>query len=145
MRWARGGLLVVLQFVKRDAEIAQRRRHVRLDLERAPRRFGGEARAAGKAQHLAEIGMKQRDLRRKPDRALHVLDRLAELAVLVRDDAEQMLGLRRLRLRLEDAAAERLRLHQPALVAAALGMMSASPSGMNCCVAFPATRSMAVR
>ena len=66
--------------------------------------------------------MKQRDLRRELGRALHVLDGLAELAVLVRDDAEQMLGFRHVRLRLEDLAADRLRLHQPALAAAALGV-----------------------
>ena len=66
--------------------------------------------------------MKQRDLRRELDRALHVLDRLAELAVLVRDHAEQMLGFGHVGLRLEDLAADRFRLHQPALAAAALGV-----------------------
>ena len=66
--------------------------------------------------------MKQRDLRRELGRALHVLDGLAELAVLVRDDAEQMLGFGQVRLRLEDLAADRFGLHEPALVAAAVGV-----------------------
>ncbi len=52
------GAFVILQLVQRDAEIAQRRRHIRIDLERAARRFGGKFGAAGKAQHLAEIGVK---------------------------------------------------------------------------------------
>ena len=67
-----------------------------------------------------------------------MLDGFAEPAALMRDDAEQMLGLGEVRLRLEDAAADRLGLHQPAFAAAALGISSASPSGMKavvCCSA----------
>ena len=122
MRWARGGFLVVLQLIERDAEIAQRR-GIFGSISIARRAcFGGELRPAGEPKHLAEIGVKQRHLRRKLDRALHVLDSLAELAVLVRDDAEQMLGLGQVRLRLEDVAADRFGLQQPALAAAALGI-----------------------
>ena len=66
--------------------------------------------------------MKQRDLRRELGRAFHVLDGVAELAVLVGDDAEQVLGFRHVGLRLEDLAADRLRLHQLAFGAAALGV-----------------------
>jgi hypothetical protein len=117
-----GGFFVIFELVQRDAEIAQRRGHRRLDLDRCARRVGGELGPAGKAEHFAEIGVKQCHPRRELRRPLHVLDGIAELAVLVADDAEQMLGLRDVRLRLEDLAAHRLRLHQAALVAAALGM-----------------------
>ena len=116
-----GGLFVILQLVERDAEIAQRHRHMRIDRERAPRRVGGEPGTPRQPQHLAEIGVKQRGLRREFGRALHMLDRLAELAVLVRDEAEQMLRFRRVRLRLDHLAAKRLRLRQSPLVAAAIG------------------------
>ena len=113
---------VVLQFIERDAEIAERGGHFGIDLERGTRGVGGELGAAGEAEHFAEIGMEQRHLRRELGCALHVLDGVAELAVLVGDDAEQMLGFRHVRLRLEDLAADRLRLHQLAFGAAALGV-----------------------
>ncbi len=117
------GSFIVFQLVERDAEIAQRRRHLGLDGERAPRLIDGELRPPGKAEHLAEIGMKQRDLRRKPGRALDMLDGLSKLAVLMRDDAEQVFGFRRARLSLEDLTAHRLGFHQPAFVAAAIGVL----------------------
>ena len=61
-----------------------------------------------------------------------MLDGLAELAVLVGDDAEQVLGFRHVRLRLEDLAADRLRLHQLALTTAALGVDQGFAEGHNC-------------
>ncbi|HEY1540906.1 MAG TPA: hypothetical protein VGG01_00725 [Xanthobacteraceae bacterium] len=114
-------LLVILELVECDAEIAQRRRHGRVDLERAPGFVGRELGAAGKAQHLAQIGMKQRILRRKPHRAAHVLDRVGKLAVLVCDHAEQVLGFRQVRLRRQHAAAQSLGLDQPSLATVAVG------------------------
>jgi len=114
------GLLVVLELVERDAEIAQRHRHVGLDLDRPPRQFGRELGAAGETQHLAEIGVKERDLGRQPDRLLDVLDRIAQVAVLVGDQPEEMLGYRQVGLRFENAPADRLGLDQPAFGAAAL-------------------------
>jgi hypothetical protein len=114
--------LVVLQLIERDAEVAQRRRHRWLDFERAPRLLGRELGPAGEPVHLAEIGVEQRHLRRKLDRALHVDDRLAQSSVLVRDHPEQVFCLRHIRLQLEDLAADRLCLDQPALAAAAFGV-----------------------
>jgi hypothetical protein len=61
-------------------------------------------------------------VRRQSHRALHMLDRFAELAVLVGDDAEQMLGLGQVRLCFEDTAADGFGLHQPSLCPAALGI-----------------------
>jgi len=116
-----GRLLVLLELVERDAEVAVRRRHVGIDLDRAPRLVGGEFWPAGEPQHLAEVGAKERDLRGDLDRAPHVLDRLAELAALVGDDAEQVGGLGQVRLGVERAAAQRFGLHQPALAAVAIG------------------------
>ena len=118
----RGGFLVFFELVERDAEIAQRRRHGRLDIERRAGGRGRELRPAGEPEHFAEIGMKQRDMRRELGRAFDVLDRVAELAVLVRDDAQEMLRLRDIRLRLEDLPADRFGLHQQTLRAAALGV-----------------------
>ena len=114
--------LVVFQFVERDAEIAQGRRHRRLDFERAPRLRHREPRPSGEAEHLAEIGMKQSDVWGELGRPLHMLDRLAKLAVLVGDDAEQVLGLRQVGLCLQHLPANRVGLHQPALGAATLGI-----------------------
>ena len=68
--------------------------------------------------------MKQRDLWRKFGRPLHVLYGVAELAVLVGDDPEQVFGFGHVRLRLENLAANRLRFHQLALAAAAFGVAS---------------------
>ena len=116
------GLLVILQLVQRDAEIGERHRHVGLDLKRAPGLFGGEFGPAGKPQHLAEIGVIERNLRCECDRTLHVLDGVGEFAVLVDDDAEEMGGLGRVRLSLQDLAADRLGFHQSALAAAAVGI-----------------------
>jgi hypothetical protein len=98
-------LVVIPHFEKRDAEIAQRHRHLRLDRQRAPRRFRGETRPSGDAQHLAEIGVKQGYERRQLGRAPDMLDRLAELATLVCDEAEQMLGLGQIRLRFKNPPA----------------------------------------
>ena len=70
-------LLVVLQLIERDAEVAQRRWHRWLNFERAPRLLDRELGPAGEPVHFAEIGLEQRHLRRKLDRALQVRDRLA--------------------------------------------------------------------
>ena len=51
-----------------------------------------------------------------------MFDGVGEFAVLVRDDAEKMCGLGRVRLRLQDLAADCLGLHEPALAAAAIGI-----------------------
>ena len=78
---------------------------------------------AGQPQHLAEIGVKQRDLRRELDRTLHVLDCFAELAVLMRDDAEEMFGLGAVRLGLEEAAAQRFGLTKAPLGQTSLSLL----------------------
>ena len=52
-----GSVLVGLQLIQRDAEIAERHRHIGLDRERAPRGLHGQTRAAGYPQHLSEIGV----------------------------------------------------------------------------------------
>jgi len=49
-----------------------------------------------------------------------MLDRIAQAAVLVGDQPEQVLGYRQVRLRFEDAPAHRLGLDEPVLGAAAL-------------------------
>ncbi|WP_245321447.1 hypothetical protein [Bradyrhizobium sp. NAS96.2] len=116
-------LFVVFQLVERDAEIAQRRRQIRLDGKRTPCLFNGELGPPGKAKHLAEIGVKHRDLWRELGRALHMLDSLGKLAVLMCDDAEEVFDFRRIRLHLEDLTAHRLGFRQPAVVAAALGVL----------------------
>jgi hypothetical protein len=118
----RGGRVVVFQLVQRHAEIAQRPGHLRVDLERAPRFLGSELGAARQPQHLAEIGVVEGAVRRQADRALHMLDGFAKPAVLMGDDAKQVLGLRHLGLRLQDAPADRLGFHQAAFGAAAIGV-----------------------
>ena len=117
-----GGRLVILQFIKCHAEIAQSRRHIRLDCQRAPRRFDGKPRPAGQPQHFTEIGVKQRNLRRQLGGALHMLDRVGKLAVLVRDQAEHVHGFGGVRLRFEHATANRFGFSEPSLPAAALGI-----------------------
>ena len=111
------------QRMQRVAEIAMRLGEIGIGRDRLALGLGGFFVIFELVQRDAEIaqrrGHRRLDLDRRP---LHVLDGIAELAVLVADDAEQMLGLRDVRLRLEDLAAHRLRLHQAALVAAALGM-----------------------
>ena len=47
----------VLQFVKRDAEIALGHCHGGLDLQRSPRRLDGELGTTRQPKHLAEIGV----------------------------------------------------------------------------------------
>ena len=126
--------LVVFQFIERNAEIAERGGHFGIDLERGTRGIGGELGSAGEAEHFAEIGMEQRDLRRELGCAFHMLDGLAKLAVLVGDDAEQMLGFRHVRLRLEDLAADRLRLHQLAFGAAPLGVHQRLAERQKCLI-----------
>jgi hypothetical protein len=49
-----------------------------------------------------------------------MFDRLGELAALMRDQAEKMLGLGQVRLRFQHTAANRLGIHQPAFGATAL-------------------------
>src|ERR1700728_1644591 len=66
--------------------------------------------------------MEQRDLWRELRRALHMLDRGGELAALVGDQADEMLGFGKIRLHSEDLAADRLGLDEPALAAAAIGI-----------------------
>ena len=107
-------LVVLFELVECDTEVAQRRRHLRLDVERAPRFFDSKLGAPGEAIHLAEISVKERHLRCKLCGAAHMLDRLGSLPLLVRDQAEQMLGFRQIRLRLEDLSADRLRLRSAA-------------------------------
>ncbi len=51
-----------------------------------------------------------------------MLDRLAELAALMDDDADEMVRFRQVRLGFEHAPAERFCLHQPALGTAAVGV-----------------------
>ena len=116
------GLLVVFQLVERDAEIAQRHRHDGIDLDRAPGFLDGELGAAGKSQHFAEIGVKQRDIGRQPHGLLHVLDRLGELAVLVGDNAAQMVRHGQIGLGLQNPAAHGVGFHQPIFGAKALGL-----------------------
>ena len=62
--------------------------------------------AAGEAAHLAEIGVVERNVRRDRDGAAHMLDRLVELAGLMRDDAEHVRGLGVVRLCRGGAAGE---------------------------------------
>ena len=104
---------------------------VGLDLERAPRLLDRELGPAGEPEHLAEIGVEQRDLRRELDRPLHVLDRLAQFAVLVRDHPEQVFGLRHVRLRLENLAADRSASISRPSPRQRSAYTSASPIGMN--------------
>ena len=84
-------------------------------------RFGGELGAAGEAEHLAEIGVKQRDLW-APAGSRFCTCSIASprLAVLMGDQPEEMLGYRQVRLRFENTPADRLGLDQPAFGAAAL-------------------------
>ena len=86
--------------------------------------------------------MKQGDLRRQLDRALHMLDRRAELAVLVSDDAEQMLGLGRIRLGFEDAAASRLRLLSRPAIRQRSANPNASATGVTVVLPRAATSAM---
>ena len=117
-----GGRLVILQFIQCHAEIAQSRRHIRLDCERASRSFDGKPRPAGQPQHLTEIGVKQRHRRCQLGGALYVLDCVGKLAVLVRDQAEHVHGFGGVRLRFEHATANCLGFSEPSLPAAALGV-----------------------
>ncbi len=90
-----GGLFVVFQLIERDTEITQGRRHFRLDRRaRAAPASTASLRSASEPEHFAEIGVKQRNAWRKLGRALHVFDRLAELAILVCDDARADAPLR---------------------------------------------------
>jgi hypothetical protein len=132
-----GRFLVALQLIERDAEVAQRRRHRRLDFERAPRLLDREPGPAGEPIHLAEIGAEQRHLRRKPDRALQMSDRLAYSSILVRHHPEQVFGLRHIRPHLEDLAADRFRFDQPALAAAAFGVHQRFADRHECCSPLP--------
>ncbi len=117
-----GGRLVILQFIQCDAEIAQSRRHVRLDCQRASRSFDGKPRPAGQPQHFTEIGVKQRHQRCELGGALYVLDCFSKLAVLVRDQAEHVHGFGGVRLRFEHATANRFGFSETSLPAAALGV-----------------------
>ena len=115
-------LLVIFQLVERDAEIAQRHRHDGIDLDRAPGFLDRKLGAAGEAQHFAEIGMKQRDIGREPHCLLHMLDRLGELAVLVGDNAAQMVRHRQIGLGLQNLTAHGVGFHQTIFGAKALGL-----------------------
>ena len=114
-------LLELALIEQRDAEIAQRVRIIGVDLERAA--AGGDrlVGAAGEAAHLAEIGVVERDVRLDGDGAAHVLDRLAELAGLMRDDAEHVHGLGVVRLRRRGAAGEFVGVGEEAVAALLLG------------------------
>jgi glycosyl transferase family 2 len=115
------GLGIVLQLVERDAEIGVGHRHRPVDGDGSLCRFGGEARPPDKPQHLTEIGVVERGLRREFGGVADVLDRLVELAALMRDETEQMLGVWEIRLRGEDTLEQVLRFRQAALDAPLLG------------------------
>ncbi len=66
--------------------------------------------------------MKQRDLRRQLRGAAHMVNGIAEPAILVGDDPQKVLGLGGIRLRLQNLSADGLRFQQHAVGAAALGV-----------------------
>ena len=76
-----------------NAEVAQGARIVRIDFQRAPAGRDRFVDASGEPAHLAEIGVIERNVRLDGDRAANMLDRFAELAGLMGDDAEHVLGL----------------------------------------------------
>jgi hypothetical protein len=79
---------------QRDAtEIVQRFGKVRIERQCAFGGGDGFVQAAGETVHLGQIGVMARNLGSKPAHLLEVLDRFADLAVLLRDNAEQMPGI----------------------------------------------------
>src|ERR1700722_6324278 len=104
----------ILLLVERNAEIAERLGIIGLERDR-PAAFGDRlVDVPGEAAHLAQIGMKERHVGGERDRAAQLRDRLFELAGLVGDQAEEMDRVWLARLRLQDLAALRLRLQEPA-------------------------------
>lgn len=114
------GLLVVLHFEKRRAEIAPGHRHRRVDGHGAARFLDSLLWPSGLAIHFGEVGAEQAVSRRELGSALHLFNGFAELARLMGNDAKQMHRFRQIRLRFEHTAAKRFGFRQPALGAAAI-------------------------
>jgi hypothetical protein len=68
-----------------------------------------------------QLGVMACNLGSEPDHVLEVPDRFADLAVLLRDNTEQMLGFIRVRRYREHAAANLVGVRQTAAAAIALG------------------------
>ena len=106
---------------QRDAEIAERAGIIGVELDRAA--AGGDrlVDAAGEPAHFAEIGVVERDIRLDRDGAAQMLDRLAELARLMRDDAEHVRGLGVVRLGGDGAPGQFVGVGEKAVAALLLG------------------------
>ena len=92
-----------------------------IDLDRASAGGDGFVDAAGKPAHLAEIGVIKRHVRLDRDGAAQMLDRLAELARLMGDDAEHVRGFGIVRLGGGGAPGEFVGVGQETVAALLLG------------------------
>jgi hypothetical protein len=92
-----------------------------MECERAACSSGRFVQTTGEPEHFAQIGMQDRHTGSKFGRPAKMRDCLVAPAVLVGDDAEQMLGFVRSGLHFEYAAAECIGGRQAAFAAMALG------------------------
>jgi hypothetical protein len=117
----RSGLVEFLQLVQGDAEIGESLWIIGFQRDRAPAFCDRLVDTARQPAHLAQIGMVERHVGRELRRPPQVRDGIAEPPRLVGDNAEQMDGVRLVRLCRQDAVAQRLRLGKPAGTAVLLG------------------------
>ena len=109
------GTVVILAVVTGDAQIAMGRHHARIECHRPFAMPERVVESSGLAVHLAEVGVEQRDVAVVLDGLLDQVDGESRLAGLMRNDAQQVQGIRMLRLHLQYLAQHALRLRQPAL------------------------------